>query len=54
MEKLLEEFNMLKRYNGDESETRAICTMLANREGIDVELFINYVYIHRYESDDLL
>ena len=47
---ILAEFE--KRYNGDPSETEAICTAIAIENGLDIEETMNFVYIHRYEETE--
>lgn len=46
---LLLEFE--KRYNGDASETMAICEGIAKDFGMDVDFVADHVYINRYEKD---
>ena len=47
---ILAEFE--KRYNGDPSETEAICTAIAIENGLDIDEVTDFVYLRRYEDTE--
>jgi len=50
--KLLAEFE--KRYEGDPSQTEAICSRCARDLGVDVEFYTDFIYMWRYAEEESL
>jgi len=46
---LLVEFE--KRYKGDVTETMAICGVIAEKFGLDLDEVADFVYVNRYATD---